>query len=59
MSEVDVSLYANDVGGLLGEPLSAVEAAVKKFMDDGERVTSYQFIDFIPLFSGVTAIRYV
>lgn len=35
MSEVDVSLYANDVAGLLGDQLAAVETAVGIFMDDG------------------------
>lgn len=37
MSETDVALYANDVAGLLGDELAAVEAAVKIFIEDGER----------------------
>lgn len=37
MSETDVALYANDVAGLLGDQLAAVEAAVKIFIEDGER----------------------
>src|SRR3984885_5742026 len=43
MSETDVSLYVNDVAGLLGDQLAAVEAAIKIFMDDGARDKSSQY----------------
>jgi hypothetical protein len=40
MSNSDVALYANDVVGLLGDHLAAVEAEVTIFMHDGERYSS-------------------
>jgi len=43
MSKTDVSLYANDVAGLLGDQLAAVEVAIKIFMSDGARDKSSQY----------------
>jgi hypothetical protein len=49
MSEKDVSLYANDVAGLLGNQLAAVEAAIKIFMNDGARNKSSQYLSHTAL----------
>ena len=59
MLEADVALYANDVAGLLGDQLAAVEAALKIFIEDGERGRSSQrSLPHSTLFSGVVNIRY-
>jgi len=43
MSKTDVSLYANDVAGLLGGELAFVEVAINIFMNDGARDKSSQY----------------
>jgi len=51
MSQKDVSLYANDVAGLVGDQLTAVEVVVTIFMNDGERYTpSPDPLSHIPVF---------
>lgn len=42
MSETDVALYANDVAGLLGDQLAAMDAVMMIFKHDGERNKSSQ-----------------